>query len=126
MRGMLLHLVRYKSKQGGSPACKQQGYVDLVSGTFTEIALDKPELFGHKREYSCQTSFINQQEFLGPGNKSSVQHSRNRRAIKPSGNIDGSTAGVENIACIFIDVWNDLCAVLITISPFSINHSSKF
>ena len=83
----------------------------LVSGTFTEMALDKPKLFSHKREYSCQTGFIHHQELLRPGNKSGTQHSRNRRAIKPSSNVDGST-GIEGIAYIFIDVRDDLCVIL--------------
>ena len=85
----------------------------LISGTFTEIPLDKPELFSHKREDSYQTGFIHQQELLGPGNKSGMQHSRNWRTVKPSSNIDGSTTGVEGIACIVINVWDDPCVVLI-------------
>jgi len=112
MRGTLHHLVRYGPKQGGSPSCKQQGYADSVSATFTEMVQDKPELFSHEREYSCQTGFIHHQELLGPRNKSGMQHSRNRRAIKPSSNVDGSATGVEGITCIFIDVRDDLCVIL--------------
>ena len=84
-----------------------------VSGTFTEMVPDKPELFCYKREYSRQTGFIHQQELLRPRNKGGMQHSRNRWAVKPSSNIDGSTTGVEGIACIFIDVRGDLDTVLI-------------
>ena len=112
MRGTLHHLVWYGPEQGGSPTCKQQGYADSVSATFTEMVQDKPELFSHKREYSCQTGFIHHQELLGPGNKSGMQHSRNRRAVKPSCNVDGSATGVEGIAYIFIDVRDDLCVIL--------------
>jgi len=42
-----------------------------------------------------------------------MQHSRNLWAVKPPGNIDGSTPGVENIACTFIDVRDDLGVLLI-------------
>ena len=109
---MLHHLVRYKSRQGCSPGCKQQGYVGFVRITFTEMKLDKPELLSHKREYPCQTGFIHHQDLLSPGNKSGMQHSRNRRAVKPSSNVDGSTTGVEGIASIFIDVRDDMCVLL--------------
>ena len=85
----------------------------LVSGTFTVMVPDKPELFSHKREYSCQTGFIRQEELFRPSNNGSMQHSRNRGAVKPSSNIDGSTTGVEGIACIFIDVRGDIGMVLI-------------
>ena len=86
--------------------------MDPVSVAFTDMVQDKPKLFSHKREYSCQTGFIHQQELLRPGNKSGMEHSRNRMAVKPSSNIDGSTAGVESIACSFIDVRDDMCVFL--------------
>ena len=84
-----------------------------ISGTFTEVSLDKPELFSHKREYSYQAGFVHQQELLRPRNESGMQHSRNWWTVKPSSNIDGPTTGVEGIACIVIGVWDDMCAVLI-------------
>ena len=73
---------------------------------------DKPELFSHEREYSCQTGFIHHQELLEPRNKSGMQHSRNRRAVKPSSNIDSSATGAEGIAYNFISVRDDLCVIL--------------
>ena len=112
MRGTLHHLVRYGPKQGGSPACKQQGYADPVSVTFTEMVQDKPKLFSHKREYSRQTGFIHHQDLLSPGNKSGMLHSRNRRAVKPSSNVDGSATGIEGIASTFVDVRDDMCVLL--------------
>ena len=112
LRGTLHHLVQYGPKQGGSPTCKQQGYANPVSVTFTEMVQDKPKLFSHEREYSCQTGFIHHQELLGSRNKSGMQHSRNRRAVKPSSNIDGSATGAEGIADIFIGVRDDMCVIL--------------
>ena len=64
MQGTLRRLVQYELRQECSPACKQQGCVDPVSGTFTETVRDKPKLFCHEREYSCQASLVNQEELL--------------------------------------------------------------
>ena len=42
-----------------------------------------------------------------------MQHSRDWWTVKPLRDVDGSTTGIEGIARVSIDVWDDLCVVLI-------------
>ena len=111
MRGTPHHLVPYGSKQGGSPTYKaglcsfSQCYIHRNGARRTRTVQSQARIFLPNR-------FIHHQKLLRPRNKSSMQHSRNRRAVKPSSNIDGPATGAEGIADTFIGVRDDLCVIL--------------